>query len=51
MFKQRQPASSKNGSLVINVDGSQLGRNLLESNTVSWSKLVMDMYSPGTSAR
>ncbi|GMY11127.1 protein S-acyltransferase 10 [Fagus crenata] len=47
----KQPASSKNGSLVINVDGSQLGRNLLESNPVSWSKLVMDMYSPGTSPR
>ena len=48
MFKQRQPASSKNGSLVITMDGSQLGRN---SNTTSWSKLVMDMYPPGTSAR
>lgn len=51
MFKQRQPASSKHGSLVITVDGSQLGRNLQGSNTTSWSKLVMDMYQPGTSAR
>jgi len=33
------------------VDGSHLGRNLLGSNTASWSKLVMDMYPPGTSAR
>ncbi|GLT71265.1 hypothetical protein SLA2020_432980 [Shorea laevis] len=47
----KQPASSKNGSLVITVDGSHLGRNLLGSNTASWSKLVMDMYPPGTSAR
>lgn len=51
MFKQRQPASSNNGSLVITMDGSQLGRNLLASNSMSWSKLVMDMYPPGTNAR
>ncbi|XP_041019728.1 protein S-acyltransferase 10-like isoform X1 [Juglans microcarpa x Juglans regia] len=47
----KQPASSKNGSLVITVDGSQLERNLLGNNATSWSKLVMDMYPPGTSAR
>ncbi|KAG7968730.1 hypothetical protein I3843_08G169200 [Carya illinoinensis] len=47
----KQPASSKNRSLVVTVDGSQLGRNLLGSNTTSWSKLVMDLYPPGTSAR
>ncbi|KAL7223756.1 hypothetical protein ACSBR1_025248 [Camellia fascicularis] len=47
----KQPASSKNGSVVINVDGNQLGRNLLGSNATSWTKLVMEMYPPGTSAR
>uniref|UniRef100_A0A7N2MSB3 Uncharacterized protein n=1 Tax=Quercus lobata TaxID=97700 RepID=A0A7N2MSB3_QUELO len=47
----KQPASSNNGSLVITVDGSQSARNLLASNSMSWSKLVMDMYPPGTSAR
>nr|XP_023890166.1 protein S-acyltransferase 10 [Quercus suber]POE63860.1 protein s-acyltransferase 10 [Quercus suber] len=47
----KQPASSNNGSLVITVDGSQSGKNLLASNSMSWSKVVMDMYPPGTSAR
>ncbi|OMO55732.1 Zinc finger, DHHC-type, palmitoyltransferase [Corchorus capsularis] len=47
----KQPASSKNGSLVISVEGSQSGRNFQGSNTTSWSKLVMDMYPPGTSIR
>lgn len=51
MFKQRQPASSKNGSLVITVEGSQLGRNITGSNVSSWMKLVLDMYPPGTSVR
>ncbi|KAH7566203.1 hypothetical protein JRO89_XS08G0114800 [Xanthoceras sorbifolium] len=47
----KQPASSKNGSTVITVEGSQLGRNLLGSNATSWTKLVLDMYPPGTSTR
>jgi len=51
MFKQRQPASSKNGSLVITVEGSQSERNIPESNVTSWTKLVLDMYPPGTSVR
>ncbi|XP_065853220.1 protein S-acyltransferase 10 [Euphorbia lathyris] len=42
----KQPASSKNGSLTITVDTSQPGRNL-----TSWTKLVLDMYPPGTSIR
>lgn len=51
MIKQRQPASSKTGSVVVTVDRNQLGRNLLGSNPTSWTKLVMDMYPPGTSVR
>lgn len=51
MFKQRQPASSKNGSMVITVEGSQSGRLLPMSNSTSWTKLVLDMYQPGTSVR
>lgn len=47
----KQPASSKNGSYVITVDGSQSGKNPLGSNAASWTKLVMDMYPPGSSVR
>ncbi|KAB5556723.1 hypothetical protein DKX38_007632 [Salix brachista] len=49
MFKQRQPASSKNGSLIITVEGSQSERNIPGSNVTSWTKLVLDMHPPGTS--
>lgn len=48
MIKQRQPASRKNGSVVITIDRKQLEKNLL-GGTTSWEKLVMDMYAPGTS--
>jgi len=51
MFKQRQPASSKNGSLVITVEGSQSERNIPRSTVTSWTELVLDMYPPGTSVR
>ncbi|KAG5534511.1 hypothetical protein RHGRI_022586 [Rhododendron griersonianum] len=47
----KQPASSKNGSFVVTVEGSQVGRNLLGSNATSWTKLVMEMYPPGSSVR
>lgn len=47
----KQPATSKSGSLAIAVEGGQLGRNRQGSNAISWSKLVMDMYPPGTSVR
>ncbi|KAF3440375.1 hypothetical protein FNV43_RR18659 [Rhamnella rubrinervis] len=47
----KQPASSKNGSVVVTVDSSQSGRNLLGSNATSWTKLVMDLHPPGTSIR
>lgn len=46
-----QPASSKNGSVIITIDRNQLEKNLLGSGTASWAKLVMDMYPPGTSVR
>lgn len=51
MFKQRQPASSKNGNMVIAVEESQSGRYLPGSNATSWTKLVLEMYPPGTSIR
>lgn len=47
MFKQRQPASSKNGSVVISMDG----RNYHRGNTTAWTKLVMDLYPTVTSTR
>ncbi|XP_030535818.1 protein S-acyltransferase 10-like [Rhodamnia argentea] len=50
-FKQRQTASSKNGGFVVSLDGNQSGRNLLGSNSTSWSKMVMGLYPPGTSIR
>lgn len=46
----KQPASSKNGSVVVTVEGNQVGRNL-GSNVTSWTKLVMEMYPPGSSVR
>lgn len=51
MIKQRQPASSKNGSVVITVDRNQIEKNLRGNDTSSWTKLVMDMYPPGSSPR
>ncbi|XP_021675326.2 protein S-acyltransferase 10 [Hevea brasiliensis] len=47
----KQPVSSKNGSVIVTVDGSQSGRNPPRSNVTSWMKLVLDMYPPGTSIR
>ena len=51
MFKQRQPASSKNGSFVITIDAAQQGRLLHGSHVMPWTKLVLDLYPTGTSAR
>lgn len=51
MFKQRQPASSKNGNMVITMEGSRPGRSFSGSNATSWTKLVLDLYPPGTSIR
>lgn len=45
----KQPASSKNGSVVVTLDNKN---NLLgNNNTMNWTKMVMDMYPPGTSVR
>ncbi|XWS45623.1 hypothetical protein CRYUN_Cryun15aG0152400 [Craigia yunnanensis] len=51
LMTSKQPASSKNGSLIVTVEGSQSGRNFQGSNPTSWTKLVMDMYPLGTSIR
>lgn len=50
-FKRRHPSSSKNGNLVITIDSSESGRNLFGNNVSSWSKMVMELYPPGTSTR
>ncbi|XP_070024089.1 protein S-acyltransferase 10-like isoform X2 [Nicotiana sylvestris] len=47
----KQPASSKNGDVVVTIDSNQLGRNLLGRGMMAWTKLVMDMYPSGTSLR
>uniref|UniRef100_A0A803NLU1 S-acyltransferase n=1 Tax=Cannabis sativa TaxID=3483 RepID=A0A803NLU1_CANSA len=47
-FKQRQPASSKHGSVAVSVDLNAAAGN---NNSTSWSKLVMGMYPPGTTIR
>ncbi|PIA32916.1 hypothetical protein AQUCO_04300101v1 [Aquilegia coerulea] len=47
----KQSASSKNGSFTITVEGNQTGRSPLSSSTTPWTKLVMDMYHPGSSIR
>ncbi|CAA0836795.1 Protein S-acyltransferase 10 [Striga hermonthica] len=47
LLASKQPASSKRGSVVITVDG----RNYQRGNATAWTKLVMDLYPPGTSTR
>ncbi|KAH7519848.1 hypothetical protein FEM48_Zijuj08G0080800 [Ziziphus jujuba var. spinosa] len=47
----KQPASSKNGSVVVTMDSGQSGRSVLGSTATSWTKLVMDLHPPGTSVR
>ncbi|KAH9710711.1 protein S-acyltransferase 10 [Citrus sinensis] len=47
----KQPASSKNGNMVITMEGSRPGRSFSGSNATSWTKLVLDLYPPGTSIR
>uniref|UniRef100_A0A803MBC4 Uncharacterized protein n=1 Tax=Chenopodium quinoa TaxID=63459 RepID=A0A803MBC4_CHEQI len=48
-FRQRQPATSNNGNIVIPVDANTIGRSFLGSNAPPWTQLVMEMYPPGTS--
>ncbi|KAI3451386.1 hypothetical protein Pfo_008051 [Paulownia fortunei] len=47
LLASKQPASSKNGSVLITVDG----RNYHRGNATAWTKLVMDLYPPGSSTR
>lgn len=47
----KQPASSKNVSVVITIDRKQLEQSLLDGNATPWTKLVMDLYPPGSSVR
>ncbi|KAJ8771032.1 hypothetical protein K2173_023357 [Erythroxylum novogranatense] len=47
----KQPASSKSGCFIIDVDQHQPGRDITGRNLMSWTKLVLDMYPPGTSVR
>ncbi|KAM7261115.1 hypothetical protein ACFE04_026590 [Oxalis oulophora] len=42
---------AKNGNVVITIDSSQTSRNVPGSNATPWTKLVMDLYPPGTSVR
>lgn len=51
MFKQRQPASSKNASVVVTIDRNPMGKNVQGVDVTSWTKMVMDMYPPGTPVR
>ncbi|CAL5366103.1 unnamed protein product [Camellia sinensis] len=51
LLTSKQPASSKNGSVAVTVGGNQLGRNLLGNNATTWTKVVMEMYPPGSSVR
>jgi palmitoyltransferase len=51
MLKQSQPASSKNGSFIISIEGNQTGKNVAGSNATYWSKLVAELYPPGSAVR
>ncbi|PNY04629.1 putative S-acyltransferase [Trifolium pratense] len=51
MLKQSQPASSKNGSFIISIEGNQTGKNVAGSNGTYWSKLVAELYPPGSAVR
>lgn len=50
MFKQRQPASSKNVSVVVTIDRNPAEKTV-QADVTSWTKMVMDMYPPGTLLR
>ncbi|KAK9164648.1 hypothetical protein Syun_005550 [Stephania yunnanensis] len=50
-IKQRQPALSKNGGLPISVEASHMGRTTPGMANTPWTKLVMEMYPPGSNIR
>lgn len=51
LIKQRQPAESKNGSVVVTLVENQLGEHILVDNKMNWTELAMSMYPRGTSVR
>ncbi|KAG8657629.1 protein S-acyltransferase 10 isoform X1 [Manihot esculenta] len=50
-MSSKRSVSSKDGNLIITVDGSQSGITPVGGNVTSWMKLVLDMYPSGTSVR
>lgn len=50
MFKQRQPASSKNVNVVVTIDRNHPEKTV-PADVTSWTKIVMDLYTPGTLLR
>ncbi|XP_043810561.1 protein S-acyltransferase 10 isoform X2 [Manihot esculenta] len=48
-MSSKRSVSSKDGNLIITVDGSQSGITPVGGNVTSWMKLVLDMYPSGTS--
>lgn len=51
LLNSKQPATSKNGSVVITGDRNPMGRGFPGSNATTWTKLVLQMYPPGSSMR
>ncbi|KAL2939707.1 Protein S-acyltransferase 10 [Bienertia sinuspersici] len=51
LMNSKQPATSKNGSIAISVDGTPQGRSFVGSNETAWTKLVMGLYPPRSSVR
>ncbi|KAI3938418.1 hypothetical protein MKW98_015317 [Papaver atlanticum] len=49
--ESKQSASSGDGSLTISVEGDKVGRTYSGSFSTPWTKMVMDMYPPGSSVR
>ncbi|URE03303.1 zinc finger protein, partial [Musa troglodytarum] len=50
MFKQRQ-SNARNGNLVSSTRNNQLERQNFGLPSLSWEKLVMDLYPPGSAIR
>ncbi|KAK9129322.1 hypothetical protein Sjap_009809 [Stephania japonica] len=47
----KQPALSKNRGLPISVEASNMGRTIPGMANTPWTKLVMEMYPPGSNIR
>ncbi|XP_004512238.1 protein S-acyltransferase 10 [Cicer arietinum] len=46
-----QPASSRNGSVIISMEGNQSVKSVSGSNATYWSKLVSELYPIGSTIR